>query len=140
MDIPKQFADAMTEHALEETPNECCGLLAGKDGEVHKHYRITNADKSPYRYSMDSKELLMAYNEIDDNGWEIQVIYHSHTHSKAYPSDTDVRLATWSDSLYLLLSLAEPDEKGQLARKDPPELRIFKITDGNVAEESVVIT
>ena len=140
MEIPKRFSDAMVEHALEEDPNECCGLLAGKDGEVLKHYRITNAVKSPTRYSMDSKELLMAYREIEDSGWEIQVIYHSHTHSPAYPSDTDVRLATWPDSYYLLMSLAEPDGNGQLLRKTPPQLRIFQILDGKITEEPVVIT
>ena len=107
LDIPKQFADAMVQHALEEDPNECCGLLAGKDGQVTRHYRITNAEKSPYRYSMDGKELLAAYNEIEDDGLEIQVIYHSHTHSPAYPSNTDIRLATWPDAYYLLVSLMD---------------------------------
>ena len=128
--IDKRFADEMVAHSMEEDPNECCGLLAGKDGRVMKLYRITNAQKSPYRYSMDGKELLVAYREVEDHGWEIQVIYHSHTHSPAYPSATDVRLATWPDAHYLVLSLEN--------RQDP-DIRIFRILDGAVTEEPLVV-
>ena len=129
----------MVEHALEEDPNECCGLLGGRDGELLKHYRITNTEHSPFRYNMAGKELLLASNEIDDNGWEIKVIYHSHTHSPAYPSKTDVAAVVYPDSYYLIVSLGEQDDKGELARKDPPELRIFRIVEGTVSEEPVVI-
>ena len=140
MEIPREFADAMVQHAIEEDPNECCGLLAGKDGQVLKHYRMTNTEASPYRYNMDGKELLLATREIDDNGWELQVIYHSHTHSPAYPSDTDVRLAAnWPDPHYLLVSLREFDQAGALVRGEP-ETRVFRIGDGQVAEEPLVIT
>ncbi len=140
MEIPREFADAMVQHAIEEDPNECCGLLAGKDGQVLKHYRMTNTESSPYRYNMDGKELLLATREIDDNGWEMQVIYHSHTHSAAYPSNTDVRLAeNWPDPYYLLVSLREFDQAGALARGEP-ETRAFRIVDGQVAEEPIVIT
>ncbi|MEX2430786.1 MAG: M67 family metallopeptidase [Dehalococcoidia bacterium] len=131
MEIPKQFTDAMVQHAMEEDPNECCGLLAGKDGRVLRHYRVANAEKSPYRYSMDGKELLTAYNEIEDDGMDIQVIYHSHTHSPAYPSNTDIRLATWPDAYYLLVSLMD---------KENPDIRVFRIVDGQVTEEPVLIT
>ena len=121
----------MVQHALEEDPNECCGLLAGSNGTLMRHYRIANAEKSPYRYSMDGKELLHAYREIDGNGWEIQVIYHSHTHSTAYPSSTDVRLATWPDAYYLLVSLLD---------KEDPDIRVFRISEGTVTEEPVVFS
>ena len=132
MEIPAHFRDAMVAHALEEDPNECCGLLAGAAGQVLKHYRITNTEKSPYRYSMDGRELLHASNEIDDSGWEMQVIYHSHTHSPAYPSSTDARLAAnWPDPYYLLVSLID---------KAAPDVRLFRITEGEVSEEPVVIT
>lgn len=131
MKIPADIRDAMVAHALEEDPNECCGLLAGADGATLKLFRVTNAERSPYRYSMDGRELNMALREIDDNGWELQVIYHSHTHSPAYPSDTDVRLAAnWPDPRYLLISLID---------KASPEVRLFSIIDGEVAEEPVEI-
>ena len=120
----------MVAHAIEEDPNECCGLLSGKDGKLTGHYRMRNSEQSPYRYSMDGKELLLTLREIEDGGAELQVIYHSHTHSPAYPSATDVRLATWPDASYLLVSLEN---------KDDPEIRVFRIVDGAVTEEPVAI-
>ena len=131
MELPAEIRDAMVQHALEEDPNECCGILAGAGGIVLQHYRITNTEKSPYRYSMDGRELNEVLRELDDNGWEMQVIYHSHTHSPAYPSDTDVRLAAnWPDPYYLRVSLMD---------KQSPDVRLFTIWDGTVTEEPVVI-
>ena len=131
MEIPAELRDAMVQHALEEDPNECCGILAGAGGIVIQHYRITNTERSPYRYSMDGRELNQVLRELDDNGWEMQVIYHSHTHSPAYPSDTDVRLAAnWPDPYYLLVSLMD---------RQSPDVRLFTIWDGTVTEEPVVI-
>ncbi|MYF65816.1 MAG: M67 family metallopeptidase [Chloroflexi bacterium] len=131
MELPAEIRDAMVQHALEEDPNECCGILGGAGGIVLQHYRITNTEKSPYRYSMDGRELNQVLRELDDNGWEMQVIYHSHTHSPAYPSDTDVRLAAnWPDPYYLLVSLMD---------KQSPDVRLFTIWDGSVTEEPVVI-
>ncbi len=122
----------MIEHAREEDPNECCGILAAaRDGSIVKQYRITNVEKSPYRYQMDAKEHLVASNEIDDNGWEMLVFYHSHTHSPAYPSATDVRLAAnWPDQHYLLISLED---------KATPIVRVFRIVEGEVTEEPIVV-
>ncbi|MDE2765310.1 MAG: M67 family metallopeptidase [Chloroflexota bacterium] len=130
MELPRRYADAIIQHALEESPNECCGILAAQGERFVKHYRMTNMERSPYRYSMDGKELLAAYHEIEDSGWELRVIYHSHTHSPAYPSATDVRLATWPEARYVLVSLQDP------AR---PDIRAFTIADEQVAEEPVAI-
>ena len=128
--IDSKYSGEMVAHALEDDPNECCGILAGKDGEIMSLYRMLNIEASPYRYRMDPKELLKVYNEIDDRGWEIVAIYHSHTHSEAYPSDTDVRLATWPESRYILVSLLD---------KENPPIRAFYIEDGIVTEEDVTI-
>ncbi len=130
MDILRKLRDAMVAHAIEEDPNECCGLLSGRDGTLIGHHRMRNAEQSPYRYSMDGKELLTTLREIEDGGAELQVIYHSHTHSPAYPSATDIRLATWPDAYYLLVSLQN---------KDLPDIRVFLITDGEVSEEDIRI-
>ena len=130
MEIPRALADAMVQHALDEAPNECCGVLASKDGRVVQHYRMTNTAQSPYRYSMDGKELLTTYREIEDSGWDLGVIYHSHTHSAAYPSATDVRLATWPDADYLLISLMD---------KDKPEMRNYSIVDEQISEAPLTI-
>ncbi len=128
--IDEQYAREMVAHALEDDPNECCGILAGKDGEILNLYRMANIEASPYRYRMDPKELLKVYHEIDDRGWEIVGIYHSHTHSEAYPSATDVRLATWPEALYILISLLH---------KENPPIRAFRIEDSAVTEEGVAV-
>lgn len=127
--LGKNFREQISSHALEDDPDECCGILAGRDSKVSKLYRMTNVDHSPYRYNMDPKELYNIYNEIDNDGLEIVGIYHSHTHSEAYPSDTDVRLVTWPDASYILVSLMN---------KKNPEVRAFRIVDGNITEEEIV--
>ena len=134
MDLPKQYADAIVQHAREEDPNECCGILAGPSrGEgVAKLYRITNVEKSPFRYNMDPKELLQADLDCERNSWEFIAFYHSHTHTEAYPSATDVRLAeNWPDPYYVLVSLMD---------KETPVLRAFLIADGQVTEEPLTVT
>ena len=131
MDLPRAIADSLITHALEEVPNECCGILAGTTARVIQHYRMTNVERSPYRYSMDGKEMLTVLKELDQNGWDLLAIYHSHTHSPAYPSDTDVRLATWPEAHYLLVSLE---------RLDHPVLRDFRIVDGKITEEAIAFT
>ena len=130
MDLPSEFRAAMIEHALEEDPNECCGILAGVGGRITKLYRIPNAERSPYRYSFATGEYLRALADIDDSGLELMVIYHSHTHSPAYPSATDIRLVTWPDAWYLLVSLLD---------KSAPDVRVFRIDGAEVTEEQVVV-
>ncbi len=93
-----------------------------------KLHRTTNTDHSPVQYDIDRKELYQIIKEADAQGWELIAFYHSHTHSEAYPSMTDVRLATWPDSIYLLVSLAK------LVK---PILRAFRIVDSKVTEEEL---
>ncbi|MBI4199135.1 MAG: M67 family metallopeptidase [Chloroflexi bacterium] len=128
VELPKRFVDEMVAHALEEDPHECCGILAGDQGRAAKLYRMTNAEHSPYRYSMDRNELFHTYKEIDDRGWDVLAIYHSHTHSPAYPSATDVRLATWQESYYILVSLMD---------HAAPVVRAFRIVEGAITEEEL---
>lgn len=128
--LEKRYADEMIAHAKEESPNEACGLLAGKDGRVVKLYRCQSVEKSPYRYVINSKEQLQILKEIDEKGWELLGIYHSHTFTAAYPSRTDVELAFYPDALYFIVSLA--DSKG-------PAIRAFRIADGKVSEEELKI-
>lgn len=129
--LPRSYVDEMIAHAREEAPNECCGIIAGADGRPVKLYRARNAEASPYRYNVDPQDLLRIYREADANGWEFLVIYHSHTHTEAYPSPTDVRLAAWPDAYYVLVSLQHPDR---------PVVRAFRIRDGQVTEEELHVT
>ena len=129
--IKQEFVDEMVALAKADLPNECCGILAGPDGKVMKAYRMSNVEASPYRFSMDPMELVKVDSEAGENHWELLAIYHSHTGSEAYPSDTDVRIAKgtaglWPDVRYVLVSLMDMDN---------PSVRIFEITDGTVTEE-----
>jgi len=128
--LERKYADEIIAHAREEAPNECCGVLGGRDGRVEKLFRAVNAEKSPYRYNVDPHDLLRIYRECDANGWDFLAIYHSHTHTEAYPSPTDVRLAAWPESVYIIVSLADPEN---------PVLKAFRIQDGRVSEEELGI-
>ena len=128
LSLPRSHSDEIIAHAREDAPNECCGLIAGNDGSATKLYRALNAEASPYRYNVDPKDLLRIYRDIDGNGWDVLAIYHSHTHTKAYPSPTDVRLAAWPEAYYVIVSLE--DEAN-------PVLRAFRIEDGQVTEEEL---
>ncbi len=127
--LPQAHIDEMIAHAREDAPNECCGIIAGKDGRATKLHRAINAEASPYRYSVDAKDLLRIYREVDGRDEDFLVIYHSHTHTEAYPSPTDVRLAAWPDAYYVLVSLAQ----------DPPPVRAFRNLDGVVTEEPIEV-
>jgi len=133
--ISRDFVEEIVAHAREDLPNECCGILAGPGEEVAKSYRMTNVEASPFRFSMDPGELVAVDAEAGDNGWDLIAIYHSHTQSEAYPSDTDVRIAAgtaklWPDTKYMLVSLMD---------RDNPAVRIFRIERGEVAEETLEI-
>ena len=86
------FAKEIVEQGLREFPNECCGVIAAADGVPVKVFPMRNADASPVTYRLDGKEQLRVFDEIDEQGWELWAIYHSHTHSEAYPRETDIRL------------------------------------------------
>lgn len=135
--IPKELADDMIAHSQQEDPNECCGILAGRNDIVENLYRIANSTPSPYRYVMEPQEMLNAMRDADSNEWDITAFYHSHTHSPAYPSPTDVRMAQQSgwlgyDIYYILVSLED---------KASPQIRAFRIMEsGDIVEQDFSIT
>lgn len=135
LSINKKFIDKIYQHSINEFPDECCGILAGKNNEISQIYMIENAAKSPYRYLMDPKDFLHADKDATDKNIDFIAFYHSHTHSQAYPSATDVRMALesgWIDIIYALISLEN---------KDNPVLKIFSISEsGNISEENFTIT
>lgn len=129
--LEKRYLDEMVAHAIEDAPNECCGIIAGKDGRATKLFRAENSEASPYRYNVASQDLLRIFRECEENDWSFLVIYHSHVMSEAYPSPTDIRLAlNWPDPYYVLVSLAD---------KDKPVVRAFRILDGAVTEELIEV-
>jgi [CysO sulfur-carrier protein]-S-L-cysteine hydrolase len=123
------MASEMIEHAQAEYPKEACGILGGADGEAMKLYRLTNVDPDPVmRYNADPKELKHVTDDIYDKDWDVVGIYHSHTHSPAFPSPTDVDRAFYPDASYVLVSLQD---------RQRPDLRAFRIIEGKITEMKV---
>lgn len=129
--IPEPMVAEMVAHSVSEYPRECCGLLGG-DGEPRKLYRMTNVDPDPVmRYNADPKELKRITDEIYDRDWDVVCIYHSHSHSPAFPSPTDVERAFYPEAVYALVSLQD---------RANPDLRAFRIEEGTITELEVVRT
>lgn len=128
--LDRQTARTLVEHAWSDFPYEVCGLLGVRDDGGMEHFPITNAQRSMTNYVMDARELLKAMRTIEDAGWDL-AIYHSHTHTAAYPSETDVELAAYPQAVYLIVSLEE---------RDNPEIRSFRIVDGHITELPLVIS
>jgi [CysO sulfur-carrier protein]-S-L-cysteine hydrolase len=142
MELPSAMVDEMIAHARAGLPNEACGVLAGANGRPERLFPMRNAEASPVVYRFDGNEQLRVFAEIEANGWELLAIFHSHTHTEAYPSPTDRAQAHWRDPVsgreaaaypgvrYLILSVAEQE----------PVLRAFTFRDGEPLEEEVRIS
>jgi proteasome lid subunit RPN8/RPN11 len=123
--MSRALADEMVAHCEEGWPNEACGILGVDDGTVVKVFKMTNAAGSPVRYALDPREQFAVYRKLEEEGWELGGVFHSHTHTEAYPSPTDVRLAS-EDVPYLIVSLAE----------SPADIRAFRITKASWTDET----
>jgi len=130
VELDTLFAKEIVEHGLREFPNEACGLIAGTDGSAVKVFAMRNMDASPMSYRLDPKEQLEVFDRMDAEGLDLFGIYHTHTHTEAYPSETDRRLAFYPEARYVIVSLSD---------RDKPVVRAFRITDGEVAEEELTI-
>ncbi|MGH2533535.1 MAG: Mov34/MPN/PAD-1 family protein [Thermomicrobiales bacterium] len=121
--------DEIIAHARAETPRECCGVIVGPPGELRELHQLTNVYQGVDFYEPDAAELYRVFMDTDARGWEIQVIYHSHPVSPAYPSRRDVEHAGWPDSLYVICSLEQPEAS---------VLRAFRIVDGQITDIAVL--
>ena len=128
--LERSHYDEIVAHCQGEYPNEACGLVAGKEGIAVRVIPMRNADASPATYRLDAKEQFRVFEEMDDDGLDVYGIFHSHTHSEAFPSGTDRRQALYPEAHYLILSLQD---------RSAPLLRGFRILDGEVTEEDVMI-
>lgn len=133
--LPASIADEMVAHCLKGRPHEACGLLAAERGTVVKVFLMTNVAASPVRYALDPKEQFAVYQALDENSWELAGVFHSHTRTEAYPSPTDVRMAS-EDVPYVIVSLAS----------DAPDIKAFRILkerwdsdEGEISEVPVVV-
>jgi proteasome lid subunit RPN8/RPN11 len=132
MRISQELIDEMVAHAREDLPNECCGMIGGRDGEATSIVRVENAAASPLRYEMDPQGQFDALKAIEGSGEDLIGIYHSHTRSAAYPSQTDVNEAVmWPEQAYVIVSL-EDEESPDVKAYDLKDLKIADV-DLNVA-------
>ena len=124
----------MVHHSYGCLPEEACGLLSGLPGDaVERFWPCPTADRSARTYAIDGRDVLRVERRLDDDGEgrEILGVMHSHTHTDAYPSPTDVeRAALLGDWHFLIVSLRHPE----------PESRSYRIADGVVVEEPIVLS
>jgi proteasome lid subunit RPN8/RPN11 len=126
MKIPRQLIDEMVAHAWGDLPNECCGMIGGSDGAASSVVRVENAAASPLRYEMDPQGQFDALKAIEAAGEELLGIYHSHTRSAAYPSQTDVNQAVaWPEQVYVIVSLENPEQ---------PDVKAYLLRDMRIAD------
>ena len=130
--IARGIHDQIVAHARRDHPDEACGVVAGPEGSdrPERFIPMLNAARSPTFYEFDSADLLALYKEMWANDEEPVVIYHSHTATDAYPSQTDVKIASEPNAHYVLVSTRSADET---------DFRSFRIVDGKVTEEPVEV-
>jgi proteasome lid subunit RPN8/RPN11 len=132
MDIAPDLLEQIVAHARAEAPNECCGIVAvipaseGRQAQATRVRAARNVHASPKRFEIDGKDVARAIDEFDEAGWEIGAIYHSHTHTAPYPSQTDINFAAhWPGVEWIIVGLANPEA---------PEIRSYLIEKGVVRE------
>jgi proteasome lid subunit RPN8/RPN11 len=128
--LTKEQARELIRDAKEQSPNEACGILAGKGARVEKVYRMANIDKSASSFFMAPKEQLNVMKELRNLKLEMVGIYHSHPETEAYPSAHDLKLAFYPEASYVIVSLKD---------KDNPQIRSFRIIAGKISEQEVRI-
>jgi proteasome lid subunit RPN8/RPN11 len=134
--LTEAVRDRIVAHAKRDHPDEACGVVAGPEGSdrAERVVEMVNAAGSPTFYEFDSGELLSLYRQMWDRDEEPVVVYHSHTATEAYPSRTDIGLASEPGAHYVLVSTREHGNSD-----GPVEFRSYRIIDGEVTEEEVTI-
>lgn len=126
--IPEEIVAAIAGQARAEAPNEACGYLAGREGEIHDRYPLTNVDASPTHFMLDPQEQFDAVKQAREAGLELPAVYHSHPETPARMSDEDIRLANDPNTIYVIYSLADD------------EIKAFRVDrEKNVSEEGVEV-
>jgi proteasome lid subunit RPN8/RPN11 len=129
--IARALLDRVIAHARRDAPNECCGLVAVRDGLAVSVQEAVNTAASPFRFEVDGMALHRDLTAIEDGGDQLGAIYHSHTRSEPYPSQTDVNFsAGWPGVEWLIVGLASGEE---------PVVRSFRIDEGRIGEVEVEV-
>lgn len=122
--------ETMVQQALSGYPNEACGLVAGNDVRTKHLYPVENIRRSPIAYEMDPVEQLRAMIDLEQRGWELIAIYHSHPNGPPVPSATDVEQAYYPESAHVIISLVD---------RQQPAVRCFNIITDRVTEIPLII-
>ena len=138
MKIKKSDLQVVIDHCIGGLPNEACGMLGGKGGEVEKVYPMRNAKPGPDYYEMDPEEQFRLMKDIRDSDLEMIGLFHSHPTGQAYPSSVDVGQAYWPgtelpnypDAVYIIVSLMD---------RAKPVVKGFSIEEGKVREVSLAV-
>jgi proteasome lid subunit RPN8/RPN11 len=129
--IDSALLERIVAHARRDFPNECCGMVGVGDGRAVAIYEATNVAASPLRFEVEGREILSAQDAFEDEGAELGAIYHSHTRSEPYPSQTDVNFAKgWPGVEWLIVGVR---------RDGDPTVRSYRIDDGVVTEVEVAV-
>jgi proteasome lid subunit RPN8/RPN11 len=130
MKIPRSIVAAILVQAEAAAPIEACGYLAGRDDVVHRHYPMTNMDRSETHFSFDIEEQFRVMRTVREQEMHMIGVYHSHPVTPARPSAEDIRLAYDPDIIHVIISLADGGN----------DLRAFKIKSGRVSPQAIEIT
>jgi proteasome lid subunit RPN8/RPN11 len=129
--INSALVERIVAHARRDFPNECCGILGVRDGRAVAIHEATNLAASPLRFEVEGREVLQAQDAFENDGAELGAIYHSHTRSEPYPSQTDINFAAgWPGVEWLIVGLR---------REGEPTVRSYRIDDGVVTELDVEV-
>jgi len=130
--IDRVLLDDIVAHAVRDAPNECCGMVAVRDGAATAVHATENVAASPFRFEVDSLELIRLWNDIESAGADVGAIYHSHTRSDPYPSQTDVNFASnWPGVEWIIVGV---DKQGQT------EVHSYLVDDGQISEVELELT
>ncbi len=135
MRIDRALLDEIVAHAVGDAPNECCGLVVGRGGTATAAHALENLAASPFRFDIDGRELI-AYAFADEEAEEdgLVAIYHSHTRSDPYPSQTDVNFAAgWPGVEWLIVGVSKAGDAA-------PEVRSYLIDDGVISEVELEVS
>jgi [CysO sulfur-carrier protein]-S-L-cysteine hydrolase len=129
--IEQSLLDRIVAHARRDFPNECCGMIATRDGRAVGLHEATNIAASPLRFEVEGREIIRAQDAFEADGAEMGAIYHSHTRSEPYPSETDKNFARgWPGVEWLIVGVHRDGE---------PTIRSYRIDDGVVEEVEVQV-
>ncbi|HEX7300251.1 MAG TPA: M67 family metallopeptidase [Solirubrobacteraceae bacterium] len=132
MRIDRALLERVVAHARRDFPNECCGMVAVRDGRAVAVHEAANVAASPLRFEVDGLEVHRVIEAIEAEGGEMGAIYHSHTRSDPYPSQTDINFARgWPGVEWLIVGVSRDGAE--------PVVRSYRIEDGVVAEVEVQV-